>query len=87
MTVPVKKINAYNIAEIYTGVQLPIDHHAICWENNRFVTQSISANGQKQISLLKPNDKPMMKISVPKDKKIRISSNFVNRLELEHIVE
>lgn len=86
MTVPIKKLNPYNIAEVYTGVQLPIDHHAVCWENSRFVTNA-KKDGKKFINLLKPDDKLLMSIPVPKDKKVRIKSNFVNRLELEHIID
>tara|TARA_B110000285_G_C14895527_1_gene500656 strand:+ start:448 stop:837 length:390 start_codon:yes stop_codon:yes gene_type:complete len=67
MTIPVNKLNAYNISEVYTGVQLPVDHHAVCWEDNRFVSYHTSKRGKKYINLIKGDDKPLMSIQVPKD--------------------
>ena len=87
MSVPLSKLTETNISEAFTGLKgVSIERKFVKNENDKFVKHGETTQ-HNFVDIYKDENNRFMRITVPKSTNVRIESNIVKRLELEHIVE
>lgn len=86
LNVSVDKINMRNIGEALTGYVQEVNEQMIHQENENLVRQGY-IGFDKYIDVHSPKGEKKIRVRFPQHKTIKIKSDLVKRMELEHIEE